>query len=343
VRLLVCGGAGFVGSAFVVRRLGASRDEIVVLDKLTYAGTRANLSPAADDPVLAPRLRFVQGDICDAALVRELVAEADAVVNFAAESHVDRSLLDAQAFLHTGVEGVHVLLEGVRDTGRHVRFVQVSTDEVYGPRSTGASTEDDPLLPSSPYAAAKAAGDLVVGAYRISHDLDTVITRGPNTYGPRQHPEKLVALCITNSLENAQVPLYGAGTQLRAWLHVDDHADAIAHALDHGATGATYNIGGGEQRTNLDMVELVLNLTGKPLSLVRHVSDRAGHDSRYALDGSRLAALGWQPRLSLADGLPETVSWYEQNADWWRHARSGDWDAYYERQYGWRLAESTSA
>ena len=341
MRLLVCGGAGFIGSTFVARRLTATNDTIVVLDKLTYAGNRANLAPLEADPVLTARLRFVAGDICDRPLVRELAGDADAIVNLAAESHVDRSLLDADAFLHTGVEGVHVLLDAVRGADRPVRVVQVSTDEVYGPRLEGASTEADALRPSSPYAAAKAAGDMLVHAYRVTHGLDTVVTRGSNTYGPRQHPEKFVALSITNSLSDEPVPLYGDGSQVRSWLHVDDHADAISHALDHGAAGEIYNIGGGRPLTNRTMVERVIVLTGGSPDLIRNVPDRPGHDVRYAIDGARLAALGWHAQVGLDQGLTQTVAWYGDNVDWWRAARSADWDAYYERQYGWRLQAST--
>ena len=343
MKLLVCGGAGFIGSNFVRRRLSTTDDEIVVLDKLTYAGNRANLAELEVDPGLANRLRFVRGDICAADLVRRLAPAADAVVNFAAESHVDRSVLDSAAFLRTGVEGVRVLLDALRDVRRPVRFVQVSTDEVYGPRPEGASAETDPLLPSSPYAAAKAAGDLLVGAYHSTFGMDVVITRGSNTYGPHQHPEKLVALAITNALSDLPVPIYGDGRQVRDWMHVDDHADAVAAVLDRGQTGSTYNVAAGEPRTNIDLVESLLAIAGKPHSLVRHVPDRPGHDRRYALDAGRISNLGWRPQVALSAGLASTVAWYQANVAWWRNARAGDWDAYYEQQYGWRLSASKPA
>ncbi len=345
MRLLVTGGAGFIGSCFVRRRLDATADSIVVLDKLTYAGRRENLAPCAADERLAARLRFVHGDICDRNLVADLAAESDAIVNFAAESHVDRSIIDAEAFLRTDVIGVHVLLEAVRDVAarRHIRFVQVSTDEVYGEVGDGASAEDDALRPRSPYASAKAAGELLAAAYHVTHGTDVVITRGSNTYGPYQHPEKLIPLFITNALQDEPLPMYGDGQQQRDWLHVDEHADAIAFVLDHGASGEAYNVRGMGHRANREVTGAILSLLGKPWSLVRSVPDRPGHDLRYAVDGAKLARLGWKPTIDFDDGLATTVDWYRANTDWWRGARSGDWADYYEGQYGWRLAESVEA
>jgi dTDP-glucose 4,6-dehydratase len=317
----------------------ARRDgtHITVLDKLTYAGNEANLAPVRDDPELAGRLRFVQGDIADADVVEPLVAEADAIVNFAAESHVDRSILDPEAFLRTGVVGVHVLLEAARTAAHRPRYLQVSTDEVYGSVEDGHSTETDALAPRSPYAAAKAAGELLVRSYVVTYGLDAVATRGSNTYGPYHHPEKLIPLFITNAIGGQPLPLYGDGLQRRDWLYVSDHASAIDHVLRHGATGEIYNIPGGVEMANRDVVELLLERLGKPWSLVRHVEDRPGHDRRYAMDGSKLAALGWRPGTPFEDGLARTVDWFVANESWWRAARSGDWDAYYERQYGSRL------
>ena len=337
-RLLVTGGAGFIGSCYV-RDVLARRDgtHITVLDKLTYAGNEANLAPVRDDPELAGRLRFVQGDIADADVVEPLVAEADAIVNFAAESHVDRSILDPEAFLRTGVVGVHVLLEAARTAVHRPRYLQVSTDEVYGSVEDGHSTETDALAPRSPYAAAKAAGELLVRSYVVTYGLDAVVTRGSNTYGPYHHPEKLIPLFITNAIGDQPLPLYGDGLQRRDWLYVSDHAGAIDHVLRHGTTGETYNVPGGVEMANRDVVELLLERLGKPWSLVRHVEDRPGHDRRYAMDGSKLAALGWRPGTSFEDGLARTVDWFVANEPWWRAARSGDWDAYYERQYGSRL------
>ena len=342
MKLLVSGGAGFIGTNFVRRRLAHTHDSIVVLDKLTYAGNRMNLADLETDPGLAERFRFVHGDIADPDVVRPLVADADAVVNFAAESHVDRSILDPEAFLRTSVIGVHVLLEAVRSAAasRRVRFLQVSTDEVYGAVEDGFSVETDPIAPRSPYAAAKAAGELLVNAYRVTHGLDVVITRGSNTYGPYQHPEKLIPLFITNALSDKPLPLYGDGMQLRDWLHVDDHVDGVAYVLDHGVAGETYNVCAADLRTNREITERVLALTAKPWTLVRTVPDRPGHDRRYAMDGSKLAALGWRPARTFEDGLPQTVAWFTENEAWWQHMRSGDWHDYYERQYGWRLAAS---
>jgi dTDP-glucose 4,6-dehydratase len=337
-RLVVTGGAGFIGSCYV-RDVLARRDgtRITVLDNLTYAGNEANLQSVRDDPETTTRLRFVRGDIADAGVVVPLVADADAVVNFAAESHVDRSILDPEAFLRTGVIGVHVLLEACRAAPRRPRFLQVSTDEVYGSVEEGHSTEIDLLAPRSPYAAAKAAGELLVRSYVVTYGLDAVVTRGSNTYGPYHHPEKLIPLFVTNAIDDQPLPLYGDGLQRRDWLYVADHADAIDHVLRHGLAGETYNIPGGVEMANRDVVRLLLERLGKPWSLVRHVEDRPGHDRRYAMDGSKLAALGWQPKTSFEDGLARTVDWFVANEPWWRAARSGDWDAYYERQYGSRL------
>jgi dTDP-glucose 4,6-dehydratase len=353
--LLVTGGAGFIGSCFVRDIL--ARDDgtrVTVLDKLTYAGNEANLDPVRSDPARAARLRFVRGDIADPDAVGPLVGDVDAVVNFAAESHVDRSILDPEAFLRTGVLGVHVLLEACRTErdraaagarrdaiGRSLgppRLLQVSTDEVYGSIETGHSVETDPLDPRSPYAAAKAAGELLVRAYRTTHELDVVITRGSNTYGPYQHPEKLIPLFVTDALDDRSLPLYGDGLQVRDWLHVADHAAAVEHVLRHGEPGETYNVPGGTELSNREVVAALLARLGKPWSLVRSVPDRPGHDRRYAMDGAKLAAIGWRSRIAFADGLASTVDWYRANEAWWRAARSGDWDAYYARQYGDRLA-----
>jgi dTDP-glucose 4,6-dehydratase len=346
--LVVTGGAGFIGSCFV-RDVLARRDgtRITVIDKLTYAGNRANLASVESDPEQAARLRFVEGDIADADLVGPLVRDADAVVNFAAESHVDRSILDPEAFLRTGVIGVHVLLESIvaasAARSRPVRFLQVSTDEVYGSVEGGRSRETDRLEPRSPYSAAKAAGELLVGSYVTTHGVDAVVTRGSNTYGPYHHPEKLIPLFVTNAIDDQALPLYGDGLQQRDWLYVADHAGAIEHVLRHGRSGETYNIPGSAEMTNRDVVAALLERLGKPWSLVRSVPDRPGHDRRYALDGSKLAALGWRNRTAFADGLATTIDWFLANEAWWRAAKSGDWDAYYERQYGSRLADGVPA
>lgn len=350
--LLVTGGAGFVGSEFVRRVLrGDDATRVTVLDKLTYAGNRANLRPIEDDPARAPRLRFVVGDIADRPTVDSLVADADAIVNFAAESHVDRSILDSEAFLRTGVIGVHVLLDAFREQWHraergerpHPRFLHVSTDEVYGSIDDGCATESTPFNPRSPYAAAKAAGDHLVRSYFATYGVDVVITRGSNTYGPYQHPEKLIPLFVTNALDDLELPLYGDGLQRRDWLHVRDHAGAVEFVLHHGLAGQAYNVPGGNEMTNRDLIKRLLDGLGKPWSLVRSVEDRVGHDRRYAMDGSLLASLGWRPEVTLAEGLVETVEWYRANQPWWREARSGSWDAYYDRQYSERLAGSADA
>ena len=338
-RLLVTGGAGFIGSCYV-RDVLARRDgtEITVLDKLTYAGNEANFGPVRGDPEQAARLRFVRGDIADPDAVGPLVAKADAVVNFAAESHVDRSILDPEAFLLTGVIGVHVLLEAVRIAKHRPRFLQVSTDEVYGSVAEGHSREGDPFAPRSPYAAAKAAGELLVQSYVVTHGIDAVVTRGSNTYGPYHHPEKLIPLFVTNAIDDQPLPLYGDGLHRRDWLYVADHAAGVDHVLRHGRTGETYNLPGGVEMTNRETVRLLLDHLGKDWSLVREVEDRAGHDRRYAMDGARIAALGWAPQTTFEDGLANTIDWFVANEAWWRAIRSGEWDAYYQRQYGQRLA-----
>ncbi len=350
--LLVTGGAGFIGSAFVREVLGrGDGTRITVLDKLTYAGNRANLASVERDPEQSARFRFVRGDIADAMVVAPLVGDADAILNFAAESHVDRSILDSDTFLVTNTLGVHVLLEACRrETARAAegtrraapRFIQVSTDEVYGSVEEGRSVEDDAPLPRSPYAAAKAAGELLARSYHVTYGLDVVITRGANTYGPYQHPEKLIPLFVTNALEDRPLPLYGDGMQRRDWLYVTDHVGAIEHVLNYGEAGTVYNLPGTNELPNREVVARLLRLLGKPWTLVRQVEDRPGHDRRYALDGARLAALGWQNRVDFAEGLATTIEWFRRNEAWWRTAKSGEWDAYYEQQYGARLADSVT-
>ena len=331
---LVTGGLGFIGSAFVRlvlrERTGVT---LTVLDAMTYAGNPANLAEVAGDP----RYRFVKGDIADAGRVDDaLGGGADAIVNFAAETHVDRSILDPEAFIRTDVMGTHVLLEAVRRHGI-ARFLQVSTDEVYGDVESGASTETDPVRPRSPYAASKAGGDLQVLAYHSTYGTPVLITRGSNTYGPYQYPEKLVPLFVTNLLDGEQVPVYGDGLQVRDWLHVADHARGIAHVLEHGAPGEIYNLGGGNSRTNLEITRELLRLTGRSYEeSVRHVADREGHDRRYALDAAKARALGWSPRVPFANGLAEAVAWYREHESWWRPIKSGEFADYYRRQYAHR-------
>ena len=328
-RLLVTGGAGFIGSAFVRDRLkGDPEIEITILDKLTYAGSEENLGEAQKDP----RLRFVHGDICDPATVDGVARDADATVNFAAESHVDRSLLDAGAFVKTDVYGTYVLLEAARRY-RHQRFLQISTDEVYGHVKEGRSREEDRLAPRSPYAASKAGGDVLVNAYHTSFGLPTLITRGSNTYGPYQFPEKIIPLFITNALEDLPLPIYGDGSAVRDYLHVDDHVSAIARVLWKGEPGSVYNVGAGSEISGVQVADSVLRLLGKPGSLKRFVKDRPGHDYRYALDARRLRTLGWEPQVKFADGMRLTVEWYRKNATWWKTRKAPEFWAYYRANY----------
>ena len=326
MRLLVTGGAGFIGSHFA-RRLAAGGDEVVVLDKLTYSGNRANLEGASAE--------FVEGDICDAEAVAEAGAGCEAVVNFAAETHVDRSIIGAAEFIETDVLGTYVLLTWARDAG--ARLVQVSTDEVYGDVPEGTSSrEDDALRPSSPYSASKAGGDLQVLAAVRTHGVDACVTRGANTYGPNQYPEKLIPLFVTNALDGEPLPVYGDGKQRREWLHVDDHCAAVEAVLRGGASGEAYNVGG-EEHENLTITERILELTAADAALVRHVDDRPGHDRRYSLDDAKLRALGWSPQRSFDDGLAETVAWYRDHRPWWEPIKSGEYRDYYRQQYAARL------
>jgi dTDP-glucose 4,6-dehydratase len=333
--VLVTGGAGFIGSAFVRYVLARYPDlHVTVLDKLTYAGNLANLAPVAGDP----RYRFVQGDITQRDDVRPVLADCDALVNFAAETHVDRSILDAGAFVTTDVYGSYVLLEAMRELGTP-RALFVSTDEVYGDVPHGASTEDDAFAPRSPYAASKAGGELLVRAYHITYGLPVLTTRGSNTFGPYHYPEKLIPLMITNALDDHPLPVYGDGRQRRDWLYVDDHAAGIDVVLRRGVPGAAYNLGGGNECENIAVVRRILNLTGKPESLIRYVQDRPGHDRRYALDCARAHALGWRPVHAFEDALAATVRWYQQNVSWWRPLKNGDYARFYQQQYGSRLPQ----
>jgi dTDP-glucose 4,6-dehydratase len=331
MRVLVTGGAGFIGSHFV-RRLVDSGDEVVVLDKLTYAGSRDNLEGVPHT--------FYEGDIADAETVAAAAAGCEAIVNFAAETHVDRSIIGPAEFILTDVVGTQVLLDQARRS--ELRFVHVSTDEVYGDIELDAPPVDEhaALRPSSPYSASKAGGDLQVLAYVRTYAADASITRGANTFGPRQYPEKFLPLFITNALDGEALPVYGDGRQRREWLHVDDHCAAVELVLRRGAPGEVYNIGG-EEHENLDAVARILELTGASAGLVRHVTDRPGHDRRYALDSTKLRGLGWRPQHSFGEsGLVETVDWYRTHRDWWGPIKSGEYRSYYDLQYAERL-EST--
>jgi dTDP-glucose 4,6-dehydratase len=345
MRLLVTGAAGFIGSNFVRRLLAPAAagevERVVAVDLLTYAGNLQNLGDALGDP----RVRFERLDIADHPAMTGLVADEaiDAIVNFAAETHVDRSIDDHGPFLRTNVHGVLALLDAVRGRTGFRRFLQVSTDVVYGSVATGRSTETAPLRPSSPYAASKPAADAFVQAYATTHAVPVTITRCCNNYGPYQFPEKLIPLFVTNALEDRPLPVYGDGLQVRDWIHVDDHCDAIWHLLRRDeALGETYNVSAHDERTNREVTALILRATGRTDSLLRTVRDRPGHDRRYALDATRLLATGWVPRHRFEDGLAETVAWYRREQTWVEAVRSGEYRAYYEHMYGHRLRESES-
>jgi dTDP-glucose 4,6-dehydratase len=340
MRLLVCGGAGFIGSHFVRVRLREHGDAVTVLDKLTYAGREENLR----DLAALDGYRFVRGAIEDPEAVAQALDPEDgdpatraarapeAIVNFAAETHVDRSIAEPDAFVRTHSAGTYVLLEAARARG--LRYVQVSTDEVYGSIDVGTFTETSPLRPSSPYSATKAGGDLLVQSYVHTYGLRASICRGSNNYGPFQYPEKLIPLMILNALHGDALPVYGDGRQVRNWIHATDFARAIGCVLERGAPAETYNVGGPDELPNIDVVRRILALTGAEESLIEHVTDRPGHDRRYSLSSERVRALGWEPRVRFAEGLEETIAWYRENDWWWEPIRSGEYRAYYEAQYG---------
>jgi dTDP-glucose 4,6-dehydratase len=333
VNVLVTGGAGFIGSNFVRYALATHADwRVTTLDKLTYAGRLENLSGVLDDP----RHTFVKGDIADAAVAAPLVADAEIVVHFAAETHVDRSLLDAGEFITTDVFGTFVLLEAARRHPSLKRFIQISTDEVYGSVAEGSSRETDELRPRNPYSASKAGADRLAYSYWATYGVPVVITRASNNYGPNQFPEKVIPLFITNALEGLPLPLYGDGLNERDWLHVADHCRAIDRLIEHGRPGEVYNVGGGNGIANIDLTRRILSLTGRPDSLISPVADRPGHDRRYSLDTTKLRSLGWRPETDFAQGLAATVAWYRDNEWWWRPIKNEDpaFRRYYEEQYG---------
>jgi dTDP-glucose 4,6-dehydratase len=327
MKLLVTGAAGFIGSTYV--RLVGDEHDVVVLDKLTYAGRRENLPEGVE---------LVVGAIEDRDLVLELTEGVDAIVNFAAESHVDRSIADQNAFARTHVIGTSVLLDAVRERAVS-RFLQVSTDEVYGSIAEGSFTESSPLDPSSPYSATKAGGDLLVSAHAHTYGIEAVICRGSNNYGPRQYPEKLIPLCVLNALHGDPLPVYGDGRQVRNWLYVEDFCRAIQTVLEKGRPGEAYNVGGPDERENIEVVRRILELTGRDESLIEHVKDRPGHDRRYSLSSAKIAReLDWTAQVNFEVGLRRTVEWYRENEDWWSPIRSGEYREYYERHYGRSLA-----
>jgi dTDP-glucose 4,6-dehydratase len=331
VKLLVTGGAGFIGSNFICQVLKEHPDwQITNLDKLTYAGNLENLKDIQDKP----GYRFVKGDIVDRKMVDELLGKRlDVIINFAAESHVDRSILDASPFIETNIKGTQVLLEGAKKHGIQ-RFIQVSTDEVYGSINSGRFTEESTLSPSSPYSASKAAADLLCLAYFKTHHLPAIITRCTNNFGPYQFPEKLIPLAVTNALENKPIPVYGDGLNIRDWLFVSDHCHALDVVIQKGQPGQIYNIGGGNDKTNLELIHKLLELLNKPRSLMQFVTDRPAHDRRYAVDCTRISAqLGWKPSYSFEKALSATIDWYLKNESWWRSIKSGEYSRYYEEMY----------
>jgi dTDP-glucose 4,6-dehydratase len=339
--ILVTGGAGFIGANFVLHmmRKYGNRYNLVVYDKLTYAGNLDNLLEVSDEP----NYQFVRGDICDADLVRQTIEEhqIDTIVNFAAETHVDRSILDPAAFMKTNLTGTYVLLEAAREAG-NLRVHHISTDEVYGHvAGEHASTEEDNLAPRSPYSASKAGADLLVNAYHITHGVPTTITRGANNIGPFQYPEKVVPLFVTNALQGKPLPVYGDGQQMRDYQYVMDHCEGIDLVLHEGVIGETYNVGTGQEMPNLRMVEILLDELGLDDSLIQFVEDRAGHDRRYSMDVSKIKALGWEPRHSCEEAIRDTVRWYVDNEWWWRKVRNEEFDAYYQMQYSHRKVLAT--
>ena len=335
VEVLVTGGAGFIGSNFVRFALAAHEDwRVTTLDKLTYAGRLENLQAVMDDP----RHTFVRGDVTDPSVAAPLVERAEIVVHFAAETHVDRSIQGAGEFITTDVYGTFVLLEAARQAPRLRRFVQISTDEVYGSVPEGASQEGDELRPRNPYAASKAGADRLAYSFWATHDVPVVITRASNNYGPYQFPEKIIPLFITNAIDDRPVPLYGDGLNVRDWLHVDDHCRALDLLIDQGASGQVYNVGGGHEVPNVELTRAILTLLDKPGSLIQPVADRPGHDRRYSLDTTKLRGMGWRPQMRFEDGLADTVTWYRNHESWWRPITDGDpaFKAYYQEQYGHR-------
>ncbi|MEA2282697.1 MAG: dTDP-glucose 4,6-dehydratase [Solirubrobacteraceae bacterium] len=324
MKLLVCGGAGFIGSNFVRQRVREQGDAVTVLDKLTYAGRRENLADL--------EVPLIVGGVEDAAAVAEAVDGAEAIVNFAAETHVDRSIAEPDAFVTTHAQGTYVLLEAARARG--LRYVQVSTDEVYGSIESGSFTEVSPLAPSSPYSATKAGADLLVASYHHTYGLESLICRGSNNYGPYQYPEKLIPLMVLNALHGDRLPVYGDGMQVRNWIFVEDFARGIGTVLERGKPGEVYNVGGPDEAPNLEVVRSIIEYTGASPDLIEYVTDRPGHDRRYSLASEKVRALGWEAQVRFSDGLRRTVDWYAQHRDWWEPIRSGDYRAYYERQYG---------
>jgi len=329
MKILVTGGAGFIGSNFIRYVLNKYPDyQIVNLDKLTYCGNLDNLRDIEDNP----RYHFIKGDVCDKKIVEEGIQECQAIVHFAAETHVDRSIMEAGTFVVTDVLGTHVLLETAKKF-KIERMIHIGTDESYGSIEKGSFKEGDALVPSSPYSASKAAADLLVHAYWATYNLPVIITRSSNNFGPYQYPEKLIPLFITNALDDEPLPLYGDGKNVRDWIYVIDNCEAIDFVLHQGKLGEVYNIGGGNERTNLEITEMVLDELGKTKDLISFVTDRPGHDQRYSLNTAKLRQMGWQPKYDFKQALGETVKWYRENEWWWRKIKSGEFQEYYQQMY----------
>jgi dTDP-glucose 4,6-dehydratase len=341
--LLITGGAGFIGSHFV-RRMVNQDKRVVVLDKLTYAGNPENLRDIIENPKRSKQFKFYKGDIGNQELVDHILSTKgiDAIVNFAAETHVDRSILSAGTFIDTDMKGVFVLLEASR---RHPvkKFIQISTDEVYGTVNQGAFRESDALNPSNPYSASKAGGDRLAHSYWVTYGIPIVITRASNNYGPYQHPEKFIPLFITNALEDKKLPLYGDGKQVRDWIHVEDHCAGIDLLMTYGKDGEVYNIGGGNEWPNIDTADFILAELRKPKTLLEHVKDREGHDRRYALDCTKIASLGYKPKITFESGLRDTIQWYKNNQAWWKRIKNREFLEYYHKQYGHRICSERDA
>ena len=331
MRLLVTGGAGFIGSTFIKQILNKNEvTKVVNLDKLTYAGNLSTLEPIAKNP----KYQFVKGDIADAECVDGIMKGGiDVVVNFAAETHVDRSIKGALDFIHTDMEGVYILLEASRKYGIQ-KFIQISTDEVYGSIAEGAANETYPLMPANPYSASKAGGDRLAYSFYKTYGLPVVVTRASNNYGPYQYPEKLIPLFITNGLEGKKLPMYGDGLYRRNWIHAEDHCDGVWFLIQKGKAGETYNIGGEMELPNIELTEIILKELGLDKSVIEYVKDRPGHDRRYALDSAKLKSLGWKCKIPFEKGIKETLDWYRQNENWWKPIKSGEYKRYYEEHYG---------
>lgn len=340
--ILITGGAGFIGSHFVRRMINQDK-RVVVLDKLTYAGNLENLKDITEDSRRSRQFAFYKGDICNQELVEHIlsVEEIDTVANFAAETHVDRSILSAGTFIDTDMKGVFILLEASRRYNVK-KFIQISTDEVYGTASKGAFRETDALNPSNPYSASKAGGDRLAYSYWATYRLPVIITRASNNYGPYQYPEKFIPLFITNALEDKKLPLYGDGKQVRDWIHVEDHCAGIDFLMTHGIDGEVYNIGGGNERYNIDTANLILEELRKPKTLLEHVKDREGHDRRYALDCTKLDSLGFKPQIPFEKGLKDTIQWYKDNQAWWKKIKDKEFMEYYHKQYDHRFVQASS-